>query len=568
MFVKGSILAEAPRPEAVRRHPRAPWFAVGVVCSGAFMGQLDVSIVTLTFRPMMREFHAPLAAMQWVSLIYLLTLVALLAPAGRISDARGRKLVYTYGFGVFTAASAACGLAPGLTALVAFRLVQAAGAAMLQANSVALVTTSVPKAKMRLALGMQAGAQSLGLALGPTLGGLITVTVGWRFVYWFNVPVGIMAVVAARYLLPRTRDFGSPGRFDWQGTSLLAVCTAGLLLALSAAGGLSMPGWAAAGLALSAIAAGAGFAVHEARARFPVIPLTMLRSKGLARALAGAVSGYLVLFGPLVLVPQVLGTRPGGEAGVGLLLSALPAGFGVAALTADTVLPPYLGNRQRGMLGSLISALALGLFAVLPPGTSLAAVLLGLTGLGLGIFIPANNAAIMRSAPGDSAATLGGLVNMARAIGTTLGIAMVTWVLHLAAGGTGTDTARDPSPLAFGVLALAALASAATTLAGHREEASDGHRPREVSAAHIVCIQPGTQPRRSRIRPDRTVRYSGAHRRRSGRWRSVSLLARPAGAAPTAPCFRHQKFASYSPSQSVDRLRGRRRLTAAGHDDR
>ena len=133
----------------------------------------------------------------------------------------GRKLVYTYGFGVFTAASAACGLAPGLTALIAFRLVQAAGAAMLQANSVALVTTSVPKARMRLALGMQAGAQSLGLALGPTLGGLITVTVGWRFVYWFNVPVGIMTVVAARYLLPRTRDFGSPGRFDWPGCRIV-----------------------------------------------------------------------------------------------------------------------------------------------------------------------------------------------------------------------------------------------------------------------------------------------------------------------------------------------------------
>jgi MFS family permease len=407
---------------------------------------------------MMREFHAPLAAMQWVSLVYLLTLVALLAPAGRISDARGRKLVYTYGFGVFTAASAACGLAPGLTALIAFRLVQAAGAAMLQANSVALVTTSVPEAKMRLALGMQAGAQSPGLALGPTLGGL------------------------------------------------------------------SMPGWAAAGLALSAIAAGAGFAVHEARARFPVIPLTMLRSKGLARALGGAVSGYLVLFGPLVLVPQVLGTRPGSEAGVGLLLSALPAGFGLAALTADTVLPAHLGNRQRGLLGSLVSALALGLFAVLPPGTSLAAVLLALTGLGLGIFIPANNAAIMRSAPGDSAATLGGLINMARAIGTTLGIALVTSVLHLAAGAAGTDTARDPAPLAFGMLALAALACTATTLPRLSEETSDGHRPREASSAHVVSIQPGTQPRRSRIRPGRIARYSGAHRRRPGRRRSVSLL--------------------------------------------
>src|SRR6202035_5356895 len=100
------------------------------------------------------------------------------------------------------------------------------------------------------------------------------------------------------------------------------------------------------------------------------------------------------------------------------------------------VLPRHLGNRQRSMLGSLISALTLGLFAVLPPGTALAVVLLAVTGLGLGIFIPANNTAIMRSAPEGSAATLGGLINMARAVGTTLGIALVTWVLHFRAGGT------------------------------------------------------------------------------------------------------------------------------------
>jgi hypothetical protein len=100
----------------------------------------------------------------------------------------------------------------------------------------------------------------------------------------------------------------------------------------------------------------------------------------------------------------------------------------------------------------------------------------------------------------------------------------VTSVLHLAAGAAGTDTARDPAPLAFGMLALAALACTATTLARPREEPSDGHRPREASAAHVVSIQPGTQPRRSRIRPGRIARYSGAHRRRSGRRRSVSLL--------------------------------------------
>jgi MFS family permease len=232
MFGDRSIFAEAARPEAIRRNPRAPWLAVGVVCFGAFMGQLDASIVTLTFRPMEREFGAPLAGVQWVSLAYLLALVALLTPAGRIADAVGRKLVYGYGFMVFTIGSAACGLAPSLGILVVFRLVQAVGAAMLQANSVALVTTSVPPARMRLALSVQAAAQAVGLGLGPTLGGLLTQTAGWRAVYWINVPVGCLAVIAGRYLLPRTRQLSRTDSFDWAGALLLATATTALLLAL------------------------------------------------------------------------------------------------------------------------------------------------------------------------------------------------------------------------------------------------------------------------------------------------------------------------------------------------
>src|SRR6202047_729976 len=161
MFAYRSILREPPRPVAVRESPRAPWLAVGVVCFGAFMGQLDASIVTITFPAMERDFGVPVAAVQWVSLVYLLGLVALLAPAGRVGEAVGRKLVYGYGFAVFTVASAACGLAPSLGALVLLRLAQAGGAAMLQANSVALVTTSAPKDRMRFALGVQAGAHGV-----------------------------------------------------------------------------------------------------------------------------------------------------------------------------------------------------------------------------------------------------------------------------------------------------------------------------------------------------------------------------------------------------------------------
>jgi MFS family permease len=457
MFGYRSILAEeAPRPDAIRRSPRAAWLAVGVVCFGAFMGQLDASIVTLTFRPMQHEFGAPLAAVQWVSLGYLLALVAMLAPAGRIGDAVGRKLLYGYGFIVFTAGSAACALAPSLGLLVSFRLVQAVGAAMLQANSVALVTTSVPAQRMRLALSVQAAAQAIGLGLGPTLGGLLTQTAGWRAVYWVNVPVGCVAVVAGRYLLPRTRARSRAGCFDWPGAALLAAATSALLLVLSAAAGLALPGWSVAVLAGAAVVASAAFAARAARARDPLIPRALLRSRRVALALGGALVGYLALFGPLVLMPQVLGDT-GGELRVGLVLSALPVGFGVAALGGEALLPGNMTNRRRGVTGSLICAFALVMLIVMPMTPGWAAPMLALAGLGLGVFVPANNAVIMRSAGAGSASVLGGLVNMARGIGTTLGIALVTLGLHLA--GPGPAGRPDPA-LALAVLAAAAVAGA------------------------------------------------------------------------------------------------------------
>ena len=140
-----------------------------------------------------------------MSLAYLLVLTALLVPAGRWSDRAGRKLLYLYGFVLFAVTSAACGLATSLAMLIALRVAQAGGAALLQANSVALVVTSVPARTRRAALGVQAAAQAVGLASGPVIGGVLVAAVGWRWVFFLNVPVGLLAVVAGWYLLPRTR---------------------------------------------------------------------------------------------------------------------------------------------------------------------------------------------------------------------------------------------------------------------------------------------------------------------------------------------------------------------------
>ena len=447
------LLREAARPAVVREHRFAPWFAVGTVCFGAFMGQLDASIVTLAFPALQRQFGAGLAGVQWVSLSYLLTLVALLVPVGRWSDRAGRKLVYLYGFVVFTVASAGCGLAWSLGALIALRVAQAAGAAMLQANSVALVATSAPPGKRRAALGIQAAAQALGLALGPVAGGLLLASAGWRWIFIVNVPVGAVALVAGWFLLPRTRQRAERTGADPAGLALLAAAVTAGLLALSAASGLGMPAAAVAGCAAVAVFAAAGFVWQERRAAVPLIDLPLLTGGGLGAAIGGALCAYLVLFGPLVLFPQLMAVHGDGPLRAGLVLAALPAGFGVAAVAGERVLPGHWSNGFRCTAGGIAAAGCAAALAVPAPAV-VTVFLLGLLGIGLGVYIPANNAAIMAAVPPGESGAAGGLVNMARGLGTALGVAAVSVALHAGA---------RPGP-AMLTLAAAALAAA---WAGH-----------------------------------------------------------------------------------------------------
>jgi EmrB/QacA subfamily drug resistance transporter len=452
------LIWERPRPEAIRGRPGAWWLAVATVCFGAFMGQLDASIVTLTYGSLRSEFRTSLAAIEWVSLAYLLTLVALLVPVGRLSDAYGRKLFYLYGFVVFTAASAACGLAPSLAVLVAFRVVQAVGAAMMQANSVALVTTSAPRERMRAALGVQAAAQALGLALGPTVGGALVSAFGWRWVFGINVPVGVVALVAGHYLLPRTRSRNRVAAFDWAGLVLLSVATTSLLLGVSAASGLGVPPWTVAALFALAVAAGWAFVRRQQHAPVPLLNLGMLRVRAVWSGLAAALCGYLVLFGPLVLVPQIVVRAGGSELLAGVVLTALPGGFALAATGADRVLPRAVGDRARCLLGVAVCTGTLAAMLALPVTTVWLAAQLTVLGLGLGLFTPANNTLVMSAIPANCSGTGGGLVNMARGLGTALGVALVTLQLHLSHGGG----ARDGWVRSIAVLLAAALVAAAT----------------------------------------------------------------------------------------------------------
>ena len=452
------LTRESRRPQWVREHPRAPWAAVGAVCLGAFMGQLDASIVTLTYPQLQSEFATGLGSVQWVSLSYLVVLAVLLVPVGRWADTRGRKLLYLYGFGLFSLASAACALAPTLGWLVAGRGFQAVGAALLQANSVALVVLSVPASRVRTALGFQGAAQALGLALGPTLGGVLVGAYGWRSVFWVNVPVGVVAILAGYFLLPRSRDL-HPGRGrDMAGFVLLASTIVSSLLVLSGLSGMPLPLAVVLGLCLVAVVTAVLFWPTEVRAVAPLVDINLLRRGRLGAPLTGALLAYLLLFAPLVLYPSLFATWGTSVAAGGLVLSALPAGFALAAVGANAV-HLRASNRQRVAVG------ATGMFAALVANVALwqsprlVAVLLLLMGAFLGLAIPANNATVMAAVPASASAVTGGMVNVARALGTALGVAVAAMGLHVA------DLHHWVGPqVVLGALAVFSIALAATTL--------------------------------------------------------------------------------------------------------
>jgi len=468
-FDLGPLTRESRRPQWVREHPRAPWAAVGAVCLGAFMGQLDASIVTLTYPQLQAEFNTGLGSVQWVSLSYLVVLAVLLVPVGRLADSRGRKLLYLYGFGLFSLASAACALAPSLGWLVAGRGFQAVGAALLQANSVALVVLSVPRSRVRTALGFQGAAQALGLALGPTLGGVLVDAYGWRSVFWVNVPIGVVAIVAGYVLLPRSRDL-NPGRGkDVAGFVLLAAAIVSSLLVLSALSGMPLPSAVVVELCVVAVVTVVLFWRTEARAVAPLVDTSLLRRGGLGVSLAGALLAYLLLFAPLVLYPSVFATWGMSTAAGGLVLSCLPAGFALAAVGAN-VLHLRASNRLRVAVG------AMGVFACVVANIALwrspglVAVLLLLMGAFLGLVIPANNATVMAAVPASASAVTGGMVNVARAMGTAFGVAVAAMGLHVA------ERQNWVGPqVVLGGLAVCSIALAVTALS--RPTTSGAQRP-------------------------------------------------------------------------------------------
>ena len=472
------LLTEPRRPSRIRDRPNAYRYAVAAVCVGAFMGQLDASIVTLALPTLQRDFHTSVAAVTWVGLTYLLVLVTTVTAVGRFADMVGRKLLYLYGFGVFVIGSALCGLAPSLIALNGFRVIQALGAAMLQANSVAIIYLAAPRQVLGRAIGIQGAAQALGLALGPSIGGLLLGAAGWRLIFWVNVPVGILGIAAGVLFIPRSQHLQKRVAFDWWGLGLFAPAIVALLVAVSFGNRLGWGSPLIVGLFAVSVACGAVFVAWERRARSPMLDLSLFSRPAFSAGIASGLLSYLVLFGTLFVVPFALERGQGlSPARVGLELTVMPLALGAVAPLAGRAVDRF-GARPLTVIGMTLTAVTLFVLGLTHPGHVLFVVELGLVGMGLGLFTPANNAAIMGASPKESSGMASGVLNMTRGTGTAMGLAFTGLVFGLAGGEAANGSIPSSAAVGHGFSAalvfLAVLAGVAAVVSGLRGPVATG----------------------------------------------------------------------------------------------
>jgi EmrB/QacA subfamily drug resistance transporter len=433
---------EPPPARPVAQLASYRWFVVGTVCIGACMGQIDSSITQLILPRLEADFDARLSTVSWVAVAYLLTMAGFLPIFGRVADMFGRKLLYTGGFLIFVLGSALCGFAPNLPALIAFRVLQAIGAALLSSNSVAIVVTAAGPEHRGRALGIMAAAQAIGLSAGPAIGGLVLDTLGWQWVFWINVPVGLAAAVLGWFVLPPTTGLAVGERFDWTGAFLILPALTALIAAVNEAHvwGLASPAFLAGvlgGFVLLLL-----FVFAERRAPNPLMDLALFRSGAFATGNAANLISYAMLFGLFFLMPFVF-IRVYQETALmaGLRLSIVPVMLGLTAPFSGS-LSDRLGARVLSASGMAICVAAMALlYAVLDgSASSMPAVMLALAtvGVGQGMFTSPNSNSIMAAAPERLAGEAGSLMNVMRACGMSVGIAassaLLSWQLEMQTG--------------------------------------------------------------------------------------------------------------------------------------
>jgi len=402
------------------------WATLAIVALATFMTTLDASIVNISLPSIARAFHRPIGgAVEWVIIAYLAVIAASLLTFGRLSDLVGRKRVWMAGLAVFTLGSICCGAAGSLPQLVGARLFQGLGAALILAPSFAIIADAFPPSARGRAFGLNSVVFAVGTSLGPTLGGLITEHLTWRWIFYVNVPLGVLGLLASHRVL----DSAGPracGSLDVRGAASAAAGFALLTLSLSLG---QQWGWTSPRLVTClalAVATLVAAVLIERQVPHPVVDLALLRERVFASALGSLTLSMLALFGVSFMLPFYFEELRGFSVErSAVMLTPLPLTIAVVAPLSGT-LADRLGSRWLAAGGLALASLGLVLLARLDETSTTGEIVvrLVLTGIGQGLFQSPNTRALMNAAPSGAAGEASGLLNTARTIGQSLSVAL------------------------------------------------------------------------------------------------------------------------------------------------
>jgi EmrB/QacA subfamily drug resistance transporter len=435
------------------------WLVLVAIGMSTFMSALDTSVVNTVLPVITRSFGSEVATVEWVVIIYLLIVSGLLLSFGRLGDIRGHKQVFITGFSIFIISSALCGWSPSIEYLIGFRGLQALGAAMLAANSPAILTKNFPSSQRGQALGLQATMTYLGLTVAPSLGGWLTEIISWRAVFYINIPVGSFALMLAWFFIPKDREQNTREPFDIPGAILFLAGLVALLLALNQGHAW---GWVSPGILglfmLSSILLSI-FVFIEKRKKVPLLDLSLFKDRIFSFSVISAVFNYIAVFSILLLMPfYLLDGRGFTPSQAGLILTIQPITMAIVAPISGS-LSDRIGTRIPSTFGMVI--LSIGIFFMSRLGQFSpiyqVGLTLGIVGLGTGTFISPNNSAIMGAAPRKRQGIAAGLLATARSTGMVLGVgiagAIFTTIMSSSAGEERLFYATGTSLLVTSILA-------------------------------------------------------------------------------------------------------------------
>ena len=402
------------------------WHAMAAVGVGVFLATVDGSIINVSLPTLIRSLNTEFAVVQWVVLGYLLTITTFMLGIGRLADIIGKKSIYMLGFVIFTIGSALCGLAISVYWLIAFRVLQAVGAAMVMALGAAILTEAFPPQERGKAMGMIGAIVSVGIVVGPALGGVIIGALSWRWIFYVNLPVGVFGTILVARNVP---DFKPTGRqrFDYWGALTLCLSLLCLLLGLTLgqqegffkpAVGLLFVLW----LLLLIL-----FIGIEKKVPQPMVDLQMFGNMLFSINLATGFISFVGLAGVMILLPFYLEDILGFKIiHVGLLMGIVPVMLGITAPFAGA-LSDRAGTRRITVIGLAIMLAGYLAAGTLEVDTSAGGYLLRMffVGLGIGAFISPNNSAIMGSATRRQLGVVSGFMAITRTLGQTVGVAVM-----------------------------------------------------------------------------------------------------------------------------------------------